>query len=201
MRKFSEFLAESSEPNSSMSVRMACDLIIAKVNELIPKADDINNRINIIRDAARNNLFSWAKALTGEDIVKQLNDIHTQRFKVEEKKKYINLDIGGSGKFMVSKVAGAPMEHSVPGDIYGIKGYGVIHTGHRYGNIYQISAIDFLKAANVARLSPKAIDMAARGEKGPDVSHINPVATQPQPEPQHVTTARKNNVIPFPKRF
>jgi len=41
------------------------------------------------------------------------------------KKKYIYIDVGGSGKYMVNK----------QGEIFGIKAYGVIHLGHFYGNL------------------------------------------------------------------
>jgi type I restriction-modification system DNA methylase subunit len=42
------------------------------------------------------------------------------------KQKYIKLDMGGSGKYMIEVETG---------DIYGVKGYGVIHRGHIYGNV------------------------------------------------------------------
>ena len=40
-------------------------------------------------------------------------------------KKYIRVDVGGSGKYMVD----------LEGNIYGIKAYGVIHKGHCYGTL------------------------------------------------------------------
>jgi len=40
-------------------------------------------------------------------------------------KKYTKVDVGTSGKFMVTQ----------DGEIFGIKGYGVIHRGHRYGTL------------------------------------------------------------------
>ena len=39
--------------------------------------------------------------------------------------KYVKVDVGSSGKFMVDD----------SGDIYGIKGYGVIHRDKHYGNL------------------------------------------------------------------
>lgn len=45
---------------------------------------------------------------------------------IEMGKKYARVDIGPSGRYMVELETG---------DIYGIKGYGVIHRGHRYGNL------------------------------------------------------------------
>ena len=44
-------------------------------------------------------------------------------------KKYIKIDVGGSGKYMV--------EISTE-KIYGIKAYGVIHRGHYYGTLDEI---------------------------------------------------------------
>ncbi len=41
-------------------------------------------------------------------------------------KKYARVDVGTSGKYMVD------METQ---EIYGIKGYGVIHKGHQYGTL------------------------------------------------------------------
>jgi len=41
-------------------------------------------------------------------------------------KKYDKIDVGGSGKLMVVKATG---------EVFGIKGYGVIHKGHAYGTL------------------------------------------------------------------
>ena len=40
-------------------------------------------------------------------------------------KKYIKVDVGSSGKYMVDADC----------NIFGIKGYGVIHRGHKYGTL------------------------------------------------------------------
>lgn len=53
---------------------------------------------------------------------------------VKLKSKYAYVDVGRSGKFMVEILTG---------DIYGIKGYGQIHRGHRYGNIADISGYNW----------------------------------------------------------
>jgi len=56
-------------------------------------------------------------------------DIHYKsgiETRIKEGKKYDKVDVGSSGKFMIEKDTG---------DIYGIKGYGVIHRGHRYGSL------------------------------------------------------------------
>ena len=43
-------------------------------------------------------------------------------------RRWIKVDVGGSGKFLID-------QRSERGDIYGIKGYGKPHKGHRYGNL------------------------------------------------------------------
>ncbi len=49
--------------------------------------------------------------------------------KVIEGKKYIKVDVGHGGKFMID----------LDGNIYGIKAYGVIHKGHHYGTLDTIN--------------------------------------------------------------
>jgi len=46
--------------------------------------------------------------------------------RVKMGRKYANIDVGSSGKYMVELATGA---------IYGIKAYGVIHRGHHYGTL------------------------------------------------------------------
>lgn len=48
---------------------------------------------------------------------------------VKPGKKYYKVDVGTSGKYMV--------DHD--GNIWGIKGYGVIHHGHHYGTLDTIN--------------------------------------------------------------
>lgn len=43
-----------------------------------------------------------------------------------EGKKYTRVDIGDSGRYMVDNASG---------EIFGIKGYGVIHRGYRFGTL------------------------------------------------------------------
>jgi len=45
--------------------------------------------------------------------------------KIKKGRKYINVDLGSSGKYMITP----------DGEIFGIKGYGVIHRGHQYGTL------------------------------------------------------------------
>lgn len=53
---------------------------------------------------------------------------HTQfnGVRLKEGKKYVNVDVGESGKYMVVKDTE---------EIFGIKAYGVIHRGHSYGTL------------------------------------------------------------------
>lgn len=45
--------------------------------------------------------------------------------------KYARVDFGGSGKFMVDMATG---------EIFGIKAYGQVHKGHRYGTLDTVAA-------------------------------------------------------------
>jgi hypothetical protein len=56
------------------------------------------------------------------------------RCKVEIGAKYARVDVGYSGKYMV------PLD---TGEIFGIKAYGVIHRGHRYGTLDTIAEFDW----------------------------------------------------------
>jgi hypothetical protein len=49
-------------------------------------------------------------------------------------RKYANVDIGGSGRYMVELDTGR---------IYGIKAYGVIHRGHAFGTLDTIHDYDW----------------------------------------------------------
>lgn len=59
---------------------------------------------------------------------------HDKACKVKIGRKYANVDIGGSGRYMVELATG---------NIYGIKAYGVIHRGHYYGTLDTIDAFDW----------------------------------------------------------
>ena len=56
-------------------------------------------------------------------------NIDNNKVKIKEGKKYIKVNIGSSGKYMID----------TEGNIYGIKGYGVIHKGHYYGTLDTIN--------------------------------------------------------------
>ena len=56
-------------------------------------------------------------------------NLHYCKVNVKEGKKYTKIDMGGSGKYMIDTY----------GNIFGIKGYGVIHKGHCYGTLETIN--------------------------------------------------------------
>lgn len=62
------------------------------------------------------------------DLACQCN-IDNCKVSIKEGKKYFRVDVGGSGKYMVDR----------EGNIFGIKGYGVIHRGHRFGTLDTIN--------------------------------------------------------------
>jgi hypothetical protein len=56
------------------------------------------------------------------------------KVKVIPGKKYTKVDIGTSGRYMVENATG---------NIFGVKGYGVIHRGHFYGTVDTINDYDW----------------------------------------------------------
>jgi hypothetical protein len=55
---------------------------------------------------------------------------HASEVKVIPGKKYTKVDVGHSGKYMIVNDTG---------EIFGVKAYGVIHKGHRYGTLDTIN--------------------------------------------------------------
>ena len=64
--------------------------------------------------------------------------------KIKIGRKYANVDVGTSGRYMVELATGA---------IYGIKAYGVIHRGHYYGTLDTIDQYDWRGYTAVKRQS------------------------------------------------
>ena len=62
------------------------------------------------------------------DLACQAN-IDNARVSIKEGKKYVKVNIGTSGAYMVDR----------EGQIFGIKAYGVIHKGHFYGTLDTIN--------------------------------------------------------------
>lgn len=71
---------------------------------------------------------------------------HDSRTRIKMGRKYANVDVGDSGKYMVELDTG---------NIYGIKAYGVIHRGHFYGTLDTINEYDW--SEYVARKLPVTV--------------------------------------------
>ena len=67
--------------------------------------------------------------LRRENLACQAN-IDNARTSIKPGKKYTKIDVGYSGKYMVVNETG---------EIFGIKAYGVIHRGHKYGTLDTIN--------------------------------------------------------------
>ena len=79
---------------------------------------------------------TFAELLEKEQIARLYKDglncqanIEACKVKIKGGKKYIKIDVGNSGKYMIDK----------EGNIFGIKAYGVIHRGHQFGNLDTIN--------------------------------------------------------------
>jgi len=101
------------------------------------------------KDAAEAALFSFGAQVQEDraaELIKNFGETHEKGYdnlqlhiqswpvKIAYGRKYINVDVGGSGVFMVVKETG---------DIFGIKGYGTIHKGHHYGTLSTLADWDF----------------------------------------------------------
>ena len=71
-----------------------------------------------------------AELLRGGMPASMLDDPNYYRAKVVPGKKYTKVDFSGSGMYMVVNDTG---------EIFGIKAYGVIHRGHRFGTLDTIN--------------------------------------------------------------
>jgi len=78
-------------------------------------------------------------------------NINNARTSVHPGRKYVNVDVGGSGRFMVEIETGI---------IYGIKAYGQIHKGHSYGTLDTTHEWDWTKYYPTP-LSFEAVDRAS----------------------------------------
>lgn len=56
-------------------------------------------------------------------------NIINARVTIKPGRKYTKIDAGGAGRYMVDR----------DGNIFGIKGYGVVHLGHHYGTLDTIN--------------------------------------------------------------
>ena len=81
-------------------------------------------------------LRSLVEAHTLRGLLDQGYNPDHQRYECRIKmgRKYANIDVGGSGKYMVELATGT---------IYGIKAYGVIHRGYCFGTLDAIGEWDW----------------------------------------------------------
>ena len=80
--------------------------------------------------------FECMRGLIAQGYILTL-DIHPHACRVELGNKYAKVDVGGphwSGRYMVDLATE---------EIFGIKGYGVIHRGHQYGTLDTINDFDW----------------------------------------------------------
>ena len=68
-----------------------------------------------------------------EGMTPEVHYKHAIQTKVIPGKKYIKIDVGTSGRYMID----------ADGQIFGIKAYGVIHKGHFYGTLDTIDLYDW----------------------------------------------------------
>jgi len=65
-----------------------------------------------------------------ENLLKQYPYLKPESIIIKTGNKYTKIDIGHSGRYMIEVSTG---------NIYGIKAYGVIHRGYRFGNLDTIN--------------------------------------------------------------
>ena len=68
-----------------------------------------------------------------ERFAREYPGLEPPKVHVKDGRRWIKVDIGQSGSYVVDK----------DGTIYGIKGYGVPHLGHRYGTLQTIEEWDW----------------------------------------------------------
>lgn len=82
-----------------------------------------------VLEAAQRREYRKQYPRTPDPVIDRACAVHVTRTK-----KYTRVDVGDSGKYMVVNETG---------EIYGIKGYGVIHRGHRYGTLDTVERFDW----------------------------------------------------------
>lgn len=87
---------------------------------------DINQKLEQFRELVEFQQEQRYLAFYTKPEFREAQAKHDSRTRIKMGRKYANVDVGDSGKYMVELATG---------EIYGIKGYGVIHRGHHYGNL------------------------------------------------------------------
>jgi hypothetical protein len=90
---------------------------------------DINEKLEKFRELVEFQQEERLLAFYTNPEHREAQAAHDSRTRIKMGRKYANVDVGSSGKYMVELATGA---------IYGIKAYGVIHRGHYYGTLDSI---------------------------------------------------------------
>lgn len=88
---------------------------------------NLNDKINVLTRLIEKETKERYISQFGKDSF-HIHERHTKT-QVKPGRKYIKIDVGLSGKYMITK----------EGEIFGIKGYGVMHFGHHYGTLETIN--------------------------------------------------------------
>lgn len=100
------------------------------------------------------------QAQTTEQYARLYPELEPEVVTVHFAAKYARVDVGRSGRYMVELSTG---------NIFGIKGYGTIHRGHRYGNVLDTTGWDFSEYVGYRRGVGKVNDPS-----GTAASRFNP---------------------------
>ena len=127
-----------------------------------------------LRDAINRVLAEWI-ASEGPEFDKQypaLRYAHRDLPHAVEKAKYINLDSGNSGAFMVEKSTG---------NVFGIKGYGQTDRRKYYGNILHVDGAQLWRwkhAPPNCRFPIRPGILGPQARIGPNGQHVAGIATE-----------------------
>ena len=88
------------------------------------------------------------QSLRRRDLACEAN-ISNARTRVIFRRKYTLVDVGRSGKYMVDNETG---------EIFGVKAYGKIHRGHRYGTLGTIAQWHWGEYQGIKKRSPAALE-------------------------------------------
>ena len=78
-------------------------------------------------------LAALIEAEFGAKQKQQYPSLGEEKVTIKQGTRWVKVDVGPSGKYMVDR----------DGSIYGIKGYGVPHLGHRYGTLDTTDQFDW----------------------------------------------------------
>ena len=80
------------------------------------------------------NRFAWLLEDQVKAAMAGYGGLANLQVKVKPSRKYTKVNVGDSGRYMIENDTG---------NIYGIKGYGVVHRGHWYGTLDTIDEWDW----------------------------------------------------------